>query len=422
LRGTIKFVDRRTGRWGIITVDGNRKNDAHFRIEDFVGKQPTGSDAGKEVDFELDVKWGRRSARKISLIENASPSAAPTTSLVTSAPLPLGLGEALKQWAYVPFTPINIWGVDYSSALDYLAKLALHEKWHFGESPDPKNPYPILESYLSFTFFKLKSDNLVNDAVDNNGKRWATFNTGLVDKLYDPIYALFRGQQSPPWAFLDFCVPGKGDSGRRLTENFDPLPSHAKYFDKSFELVLDTSKEIYVDYQHVIVDGVARGRFPDVFLEEHVPKGFGWEDLHEKGRTERRSFLETLGKSIENDAQCMRRIKRRLEDAKLLAEKRARWNFKTAVPIYNPRFNKMSLLLPLALLNDEVVDISLVVTKNASGSYQGRTVFPLTWAYRNARLVCRPDSDWLTPEKIVVPERGEEELDEGESDTVESNE
>ena len=108
--------------------------------------------------------------------------------------------------------------------------------------------------------------------------------------------------------------------------------------------------------------------------------------------------------------------------AKLLAEKRARWNFKTAVPIYNPRFNKMSLLLPLALLNDEVVDISLVVTKNASGSYQGRTVFPLTWAYRNARLVCRPDSDWLTPEKIVVPERGEEELDEGESDTVESNE
>lgn len=387
-----------------------------------MGKQPTGSDAGKEVDFELDVKWGRRSARKISLIENASPSAAPTTSLVTSAPLPLGLGEALKQWAYVPFTPINIWGVDYSSALDYLAKLALHEKWHFGESPDPKNPYPILESYLSFTFFKLKSDNLVNDAVDNNGKRWATFNTGLVDKLYDPIYALFRGQQSPPWAFLDFCVPGKGDSGRRLTENFDPLPSHAKYFDKSFELVLDTSKEIYVDYQHVIVDGVARGRFPDVFLEEHVPKGFGWEDLHEKGRTERRSFLETLGKSIENDAQCMRRIKRRLEDAKLLAEKRARWNFKTAVPIYNPRFNKMSLLLPLALLNDEVVDISLVVTKNASGSYQGRTVFPLTWAYRNARLVCRPDSDWLTPEKIVVPERGEEELDEGESDTVESNE
>jgi len=421
LRGTIKFVDRRTGRWGIISVDGNRRNDVHFKIEDFVGKQPIGNDAGKEVEFELDVRGGR-SARKISLIENVSASAVPATSLPTSVPLPLGLSEALKQWAYVPFTPITMWGVDYSSALDYLAKLALREKWHFGESPDTKNPYPILESYLSFTFFKLKSDSLVKEVVDNNGNRWATFNTGLVDKLYDPIYALFRGQKSPPWAFVDFCVPGKGDSGRRLTENFDPLPSHAKYFDKSFELVLDTSKEIYVDYQHVIVDGVARGRFPDAFLEEHVPKGFAWEDLHGKGSSERRSFLETLSVAIENDAQCMRRIKRRLEDAKLLAEKRVRWNFKTAVPIYNPRFNSLSLLLPLPLLSDEIVDISLVVTKNASGSYQGRTVFPLTWAYRNARLVCRPDSDWLTPETILVPERGEEELDEVEPDTAESNE
>ena len=82
-----------------------------------------------------------------------------------------------------------MWGTNYSSALDYLARLALYEKWHFGKTPDPRNPYPILESYLSYTFFKLKSDGFVME-VD---KKWATFNTGLVDKLYDPIYALFRG-------------------------------------------------------------------------------------------------------------------------------------------------------------------------------------------------------------------------------------
>ena len=40
----------------------------------------------------------------------------------------------------------------------------------------------------------------------------------------------------------------------------------------------------------------------------------------------------------------------------------------------------MSLLLPLALINDELVDIALVVTKNPSGSYQGRTILPLNWA------------------------------------------
>lgn len=83
-----------------------------------------------------------------------------------------------------------------------------------------------------------------------------------------------------------------------------------------------------------------------------------------------------------------------------MAEKRIRWNFKTAIPQYYPRFNLMSLLLPVALINDEVVDIALVVTKNPSGSYLGRTILPLDWAYMNARLVCRPDSDWLVPQRV----------------------
>jgi hypothetical protein len=107
-----------------------------------------------------------------------------------------------------------------------------------------------------------------------------------------------------------------------------------------------------------------------------------------------------LSDGIEADNRCMRAIKRRLEDGKWLAEKRIRWNFKTAIPQYYPRFNLMSLLLPLALINDEVVDIALVVTKNPSGSYQGRTILPLDWAYMNARLVCRPDSDWLVPQRV----------------------
>lgn len=72
-----------------------------------------------------------------------------------------------------------------------------------------------------------------------------------------------------------------------------------------------------------------------------------------------------------------RGIKNRLEDAKVLGEKRTRWNFKTAIPQYYPTYDAMSLLLPLALVSDEKVDIALVVTRNPSGSYQGRTVLPL---------------------------------------------
>jgi hypothetical protein len=165
-------------------------------------------------------------------------------------------------------------------------------------------------------------------------------------------------------------------------------------------MLFDTSKEIHIDYEHVILDGIRRNRFPVQFLREHLPEGIDWQDPAGLIEPEWLAFLDRLSDGIETDNRCMRAIKRRLEDAKWLAEKRIRWNFKTAIPQYYPRFNLMSLLLPLALINDEVVDIALVVTKNPSGSYQGRTILPLDWAYMNARLVCRPDSDWLVPQRV----------------------
>jgi hypothetical protein len=146
------------------------------------------------------------------------------------------------------------------------------------------------------------------------------------------------------------------------------------------------------------------------FLREHAPETFDWQDVSALTGSERTAFLVKLSEAIEADNRCMRAIKRRLEDAKLLAEKRIRWNFKTAIPQYYPRFNRMSLLLPLALINDEIVDIALVVTRNPSGSYQGRTILLLDWAYKNARLVCRPDSDWLVPQNVKISEETKEQV------------
>ena|ERR1700678_187540 len=273
---------------------------------------------------------------------------------------------------------------------------------------------PILDSHLRYTFFKLKQEKRVLEFRDGR-VGWATFDTGLVDRLYDPIYALFahNDHPRPAWKFYDFCVPGKGHSGKKLTEIFDPLPEPASYFSSNFDMLLDTGKDIHVDYEHVIMDGVSRDRFPPEFLGHHVPKGFVWTDYAKLPKTEKQQYLARLSIAIEQDLQCTRAIKNRLEDAKALAEKRTRWNFKTAIPQYYPTHNIMSLLLPLALVSDEKVDIALVVTRNQSGSYQGRTVLPLEWAYKNARLVCRPDSDWLTPDRV---ESGPERLEEEEED------
>ena len=70
--------------------------------------------------------------------------------------------------------------------------------------------------------------------------------------------------------------------------------------------------------------------------------------------------------------------------------------------MYYPYNNKMSLLLPLSLIDDEVIDLALVTEKTKSGSYLGHTILPLAWAYSNARLITRPDSDWLIAEQIEV--------------------
>jgi cold shock CspA family protein len=389
LNGKIKFVDVRTEQWGYIVPDDGSK-DIHFWVSDATGEKPSNADAGAPVEFDLIEDARGRHARSFRLMV---PSAGPPKT--PSAPQ---AGDELKAWAFVPYIPFRtVEGIEYNSVLEYLAGLALKEEWHFGEAPDPRAPFPILDSYLTYSFSRLRHEGKVLEK-----ERWATFNTGLVDRLYDPMYALFdRNDRSVPrWRFFDFGIPGKRIAGKRLTAEFDPLPEPAKYFGSDSDMIFDTSKDIHVDTEHVILDGISRDRFPSDFLREHLPEGFEWRDVASLDRSEKSGFLAKLSGAIEADARCMRLIKRRLEDAKFLAEKRIRWNFKTAIPQYYPRFNLMSFLLPLALINDEVVDMALVVTRNQSGSYLGSTILPLNWAYKNARLVCRPDSDWLAPTKV----------------------
>jgi hypothetical protein len=87
-----------------------------------------------------------------------------------------------------------------------------------------------------------------------------------------------------------------------------------------------------------------------------------------------------------------------------MAIKRCKWNYKTAIPKYYPRYKRIDLLIPLCLVANNKVDVALVVEKGQGMQYLGHTVIPLDWAYSQARLVCRPDSDWLSPAMIELSE------------------
>ncbi len=83
-----------------------------------------------------------------------------------------------------------------------------------------------------------------------------------------------------------------------------------------------------------------------------------------------------------------------LESADTQARRRVYRSYKTAIPQYYQ--DEIQLLLPLCLAKPDRADLALVVS--ASGStYRGETVLPLDWAYNNARLLTRPDTEWLTP-------------------------
>ena len=307
--------------------------------------------------------------------------------------------QLLYKWAFLNFydrTDVN--GEFIEGELPKLSELALNETWAYGDDVSKNNPLPILKNYIIHTFNKLYHEDSVYEATFD-GKSWAAFNTGLVDDRYEAIYALFEQnpRSNPPWRLYSFCRNNYGRDGQILARYFNPLPPVARYFDNVQEVVFDAEVEVALRHDHVIYDGIKNDRYPVPFLEKNCPPGLQWKDPRSLKDAEKNQFLADYSEALMNNAELDRDVRRRIEDAVEVAIKRTRWNFKTAIPMYFAPKKCISLLLPVALVSDETVDMALAVVRNPSGGYSGETVYKLSWAYNHARLICRPDSDWLLP-------------------------
>jgi hypothetical protein len=313
----------------------------------------------------------------------------------------------LTRWVYI--SPYQF---------QHLAELALPEKWYYGEE-EPEDPYPILKNYLNYTFKKLCREGKVCRETDRErNEEYAAFNTGLVDQKYEYIYALCKKNTRYDglyWFLVDFVVAGE-DAGKTLVSLFNPLPQKADYFGGRIENMLydPTTGDLSCDYIHILVERTSR--LPLDLFQENCPVGFtqidGVEitDVYGLGEDQeaRQDYFRQLGEKIRHTPKILNRLKNRLDDAVKLSLKRAAWNYKTAIPVYFPSRDKMSLLLPLALVDEDRIDLALVVERKQSGAYQGQTVLPLAMAYSNSRLVTRPDSDWLKTDMIADQGDGEE--------------
>lgn len=262
----------------------------------------------------------------------------------------------LFQFAYVP---------KWQETLEVLKDLAEPEDWGYqSQTSDYENP--VLNDYLHYTFMRLEEEEATGGdrtkiAVSADS-RWTCFNTGLVTPCQEAIFACFEAHHDPDseakWFFKSF----EKEASWKL-KDFSVLPQPAHYFDDPSCLVYDHRLDLRTNTSHIINDN--RERFP--------------ARCAQMGDYELQNLLEGA-------------IKR--------AEQRARRNYKTAIPqYYRPRGSEsgsMQLLLPMCLFDPDRADLALAVSRH-DGFYRASTVLPLDWAYNNARLIAKPDRDWLQP-------------------------
>ncbi len=274
---------------------------------------------------------------------------------------------ALRRFAFFRLVDSAIDQVDpadrgrlaWEHVLDGLAHLAEPEDWA-GSSADGRH-LPILDSYLRYTYQRLVIEQKI--AVTADGQ-YAALNTGLLTPYAEAIFGLFqrnRREDLQPWFFLRWA----SESDRDILRHFPSPPDLAEYVSDPADLVYDWRRRLMPAYDHILTDNI--DRFPADLSTHPV------------------------------------RAKQALDAAIEWAVKRARRNYKVIVPQWYPKLGEAGaqFLLPLDLTGEPGADLALVVS--AVGKfYRGHTVLTLDMAYTNARLVARPDSEWLKPTPLPL--------------------
>jgi hypothetical protein len=72
-------------------------------------------------------------------------------------------------------------------------------------------------------------------------------------------------------------------------------------------------------------------------------------------------------------------------------------NYKIAIPVYYVEEKRMQLLLPFYSATAGEISSFLVEREDGNKCYRVKTIFDLDQAYFSARLITRPDKEWLNP-------------------------
>lgn len=321
----------------------------------------------------------------------------------------------------------KLWLEKWSGPLEYdmlqeLANQTLQEQWSFGA----KENFGILRSYLQYTFsHQSQTDNI---GYDVSGQ-YAAFNTGLPDRnTYKYLYAVFEHNEEQSarevhplyyqqsYCLQGFTVPGRGGLGKVLSEKIG-LPKPPEYFSTRAETVwqlgFNDSNQITIpeyDDAHILIQRC--DRIPLDFYRNQANNSpqllaiLNSADSDAEKYKQIRDLLKPVVIDHQPNAEITnlyRQLQNALENVIGMAVKKLAWNWRAVVPCYNPELENSCFLLPVSFSNYDQPDRAMIASCNATNQnniYTIHTVIFLNWAYLDARLICRPESEWLVADKI----------------------
>lgn len=264
--------------------------------------------------------------------------------------------------------------LDYDEPFNAIARATMdgYQAWTF-QQPRFQAKYqstavPKLKNYLNYTFVRvveLEQSEPGRYFLFDAKHEWTCFNTGLQNPYGADLFALFQkyipkaGDTAvrPDWVFKG-CFPANDRAYRDRIGN--RTPDIAWFSRDSRDYVFDATYSLDKD---------------------------GFDHLFDRAK-------ERAGLPNANDEVVRNYLRGAIEN---LVPKITR-NYKIAIPVYYVEEKRMQLLLPfISASNSNDVSCFVVDRDDENKIYRLKTIFDLDHAYFSARLITRPDKEWLNP-------------------------
>ncbi len=234
-------------------------------------------------------------------------------------------------------------------SIDALSKMAEEEIWTVND----QEPNSVLFKYILGTFKQCYIQNKFLYTIDN---QYCCFNTGLLTPNGNDILCVFRKNDRPnvqPWVLNFFA----DKTERRYMDLFPDIPALATYTENFEKFYFNPDYDIIISTDHILDDN--------------------WERI---------STVVPLSKTIVKSLMVGV-----IEETKIKIKR----NTRLVVPQYY--HNEIMYLLPIRIpiMDDKYVTMALAVELTQSKQYRANTIFTKEMAYEKARLLMKPESNWL---------------------------